>query len=63
MRIAFLFTRIHQSRMTDSFLGTGSVELKESILTKNDKHKVCRGPLGLFKYIQKGRERSIGTDE
>ena len=53
--------------MANSFLGNGSVESKEIILTKNDKYKICRGHLGLFKYekrgCKKGGQRSIGTDE
>ena len=55
------------SKMANSFLGNGSVEPREIILTKNDKYKICRGHLGLFKYekrgCKKGRQRSIGTDE
>ena len=63
------FLRIFQShsRMANSFLGNGSVESREIILTKNDKYKICRGHLGLFKYekrgCKKGGQRSIGTDE
>ena len=45
------------------FLGTEFVQLKQSILTKNDKCKICRGPFGLFKFEKKGGQPSIGTDE
>ena len=40
--------------MANSFLGNGSVESREIILTKNDKYKICRGHLGLFKYEKRG---------
>ena len=53
------------SKMANSFLGTGSVELKQSILTKNDKCKICRGPFELFKFSKRGGGLlpSIDTDE
>ena len=63
----FTFIRTYHSKMANSFLGTRSVELKQSILTKNDKCKICRGCLGLFKFAkrerQKGGQPSLGTDE
>ena len=49
--------------MANSFLGHGSVQLKQSILTKNDKCKICREPFELFKFEKRGGQPSIGTDE
>ena len=60
-------TLTSHSKMANSFLGHGSVQLKQSILTKNDKCKICRGPFELFKFEKRGGKKggqpSIGTDE
>ena len=55
------------SRMANSFLGTGSVEQKQHILTKNDTYKICRSCFGLSKNSKKGGkkggQRHLGTQE
>ena len=53
--------------MANSFLGTGSVEQKQHILTKNDTYKICRSCFGLSKNSKKGGkkggQRHLGTQE
>ena len=52
------------SRMANSFLGTGSVDLKQSILTKviTGNAKFVEDLLD-FSNLQKGGQPYIGTDE
>ena len=44
-------------KRTDSFLGNGSVQRKQSILRKNDKYINCRGDLELSKYTKRGGKK------
>jgi len=54
-------------RMANVFLGNGSVQRRECILTKNDKQKTCRENHELFEYEKrggkKGGQRSIEFGE
>ena len=45
------------SKRCDSFLGTGSVQPKQSILRENDKYIKCRGHSELFKYTKRGGKK------
>ena len=45
------------SKRTNSFLGHGSVQRKQSILRKNDKYINCRGDLELSKYTKRGGKK------
>ena len=60
-------TKVSHSRMANSFLGNGSVQLKQRILTKNDTCKICRTCFGLSKNSKRGGSAlwtpmNIGSD-
>ena len=52
-----LFQKIHHGKRTDSFLGNGSVQRKQSILRKNDTYINCRGDPELSKYTKRGGKK------
>ena len=49
-------TRSHSKR-SNSFLGNGSVQRKQSILRKNDTYINCRGDVELSKYTKRGGKK------
>ena len=51
-------TKSLHSKRCDSFLGSGSVQPRQSILRENDKYIKCRGDSELFKYTQRGGKRA-----
>ena len=48
---------LRHSKRTDSFLGNGSVQRKQSILRKNDTYINCRGDVELSKYTKRGGKK------
>ena len=53
--------------MANSFLGNGSVWLKQRVLTENDTYKICRKSFGVSKNSKregkKGGQRTLGAHE